>query len=201
MRSWWNNSPIPLVFVDHLGPRAQANSHTKRTFLSLRKSLYPGLLIDQGPLRYAFWITVLNQNFYFLNYFCEFTYSTAHTLKLEWCRGDEHSPWARRTWEFVSHSKHFIENSFCVCGGAVEPRASWMLVKVTTTEFHPQSQATNSLGCMTNFSVFLSADTEHTDPFVRPQALLGTSLAYWAEQQGILSPSDALPLCQGPWFL
>lgn len=186
MRSSWNNSPILLVFVDHLGPRAQVNSHNKRPFLSLRNSLYPGLLIDQGPLSYAFWITVLNWSFYFLNYFCEFTYSTAHTLKLEWCREDEHGPWARRTWEFVSHSRHFKENSFCVCVCmAVEPRASWMLVKATTTESHPQSQTTSSLGCITNSSVFLAGDTEHMNPFVMPQALLWTSLAYWAEKQGI----------------
>lgn len=39
-------------------------------------------------------------------------------------------------------------------GVVVEPRASWMLVKTTTTEPHPQAQATSSLRCMTNCLFF-----------------------------------------------
>lgn len=92
------------------------------------------------------------------------------------------------TWKFVSHSRLLKKSFLCVL---VEPRASWVLAKTTAPEPHPQPQATSSLGCMTNSSVFLAGDTEHTDPFVMLQAPLWPSLAYWAEQQGLFSTSEA----------
>lgn len=75
-------------------------------------------------------------------------------------------------------------NSFlCV---VVEPRASWMPVKITRTDPHVQAWDTSSLGCRMSCSVLLTGDTGHTNPFAMAQTPLWLSSAYWVEQWEIV---------------